>query len=172
LTSIATGLELGEELLTFFFLGLLALAWIAVFLPAVLRARESAPLSTAERFRRKMSLIAPRGLPGRWVVMPESRDRLAQSSYRRSQERRKKVLIGLGAAAAFTGLVALFTGGSSWEVHLGVDALLALYVALLLETKRRRNERATKLRSLAARRRARPEITFEDPVRAGGGGHN
>ena len=158
--------------MTLFFLGLLALAWIAVFLPAVLRAREGAPMSTAERFRRKMSLIAPRGLPGRWVVMPESRDRLAQSSYRRSQERRTKVLIGLIAAAVLTGVIALLTGGGSWEVHLGMDALLALYVALLLETKRRRDERATKLRSLAARRKVRPEITFEDPVRAGGGRNN
>ena len=98
--------------------------------------------------------------------MPESRDRLAQSSYRRGQQRRTKVLIGLAAAALLTGLAALFTGGGGWEVHLGADALLALYVAMLLETKRRREERAVKLRSLGSA----PEGAARDHVRGSGSG--
>ena len=166
------GLELGEELLTLIFLGLLALAWIAVFLPAALRARQSAPLTTAERFKRRMNLIAPRAGAGRWIVVPESYDRLALSSFRRGQRRRTKILIALLAAAVLTGMVAVVNGGGAWEVHLAVDLSLGLYVALLVEAKRRRSETVTKLRSLESRRTARePEITFHEPVRAGGGGH-
>jgi len=158
--------------LTLIFLGLLALAWIAVFLPAALRAKQSAPLTTAERFKRRMNLIAPRAGNGRWIVVPESYDRLAMSSFRRGQRRRTKILIALLAAALFTGLVAVFSGGGAWEVHLAVDFSLGLYVALLIEAKRRREESVTKLRSLESRRSAREaEITFHEPVRAGGGRH-
>ena len=166
----ADGLELGEELLTLIFLGLLALAWMAVFLPAVLRARQSAPLTTAERFKRRMSLIAPRAGSGRWIVVPESYDRLAKSSYRRRQQRRTKVLIALLAAAILTGVVAIFSGGGAWEVHLAVDLSLGLYVALLIEAKRRRVENGMKLRSLESRRAARQaELSFHEPARAGSG---
>jgi hypothetical protein len=164
------GLELGEELLTLVFLGLLALAWIAVFLPAALRARQSAPLTTAERFKRRMSLIAPRAGTGRWIVVPESYDRLTQSSFRRGQRRRTRILIGLVVAAMLSGFVAVYAGGGMWEVHLAIDASLALYVALLLEAKRRRADQVTKLRSLEARRNQRaPAVTFTEPVRATGG---
>jgi len=171
MASRGIGLELGEELLTIVFLGLLALAWIAVFLPAALRARQSAPLTTAERFKRRMSLIAPRAVgSGRWIVVPESYDRLTRSSFRRGQQRRKRILVVLAVGAAASGVVALFTGGGMWEVHLAVDASLALYVALLLEAKRRRTEQVTKLRSIEARRGTRtPAVTFNEPVRAGGG---
>ena len=160
--------------MTLIFLGLLALAWIAVFLPAALRARQSAPLTTAERFKRRMSLIAPRAGAGRWIVVPESYDRLAMSSFRRGQRRRTKILIALLAAAALTGLVAVLNGGGAWEVHLAVDASLALYVALLIEAKRRRAERMTKLRPIQRRRvtSAASDVTFHEPVRAGGGGQS
>ena len=120
-----------------------------------------------------MSLIAPRAGNGRWIVVPESYDRLAMSSFRRGQRRRTKILIALLGAALFTGIVALFSGGGAWEVHLAVDASLAFYVALLLEAKRRRSEVVTKLRSLEGRRTARtPDVEFHEPVRAGGGRHS
>lgn len=140
-----------------------------MFLPAALRARRSAPLSTAERFKRRMSLIAPRSSGGRWIVVPESYDRLASSSFRRGQQRRTRIFIGLLIASLATGIVAVFAGGGSWEVHLAIDASLALYVGLLLEAKRRRNEQSLKLRSLEARRKQEPVVTFHEPVRAGGG---
>jgi membrane protein implicated in regulation of membrane protease activity len=117
-----------------------------------------------------MSLIAPRAGTGRWIVVPESYDRLAKSSHRRGQRRRTKILIALMAAAAFTGLVAVFFGGATWEVHLAADLSLAIYAALLIEAKRRRTEQLTKLRSLETRRTSRvPEVTFHEPIQAGGG---
>jgi uncharacterized membrane protein YjjP (DUF1212 family) len=95
---------------------------------------------------------------------------LTQSSFRRGQRRRTKILIGLVVAALSSGFVAVYAGGGMWEVHLAIDASLALYVALLLEAKRRRADQVTKLRSLEARRNQRaPAVTFTEPVRATGG---
>jgi len=152
--------------LTAFFLGLLALAWIAVFLPAVLRARQNSPLSTAERFRRRMQLMAPRARTGRWVVIPEPHDRPASRSFRRARDRRLRIFVTLIGAAGASALLALVAGGGMWEVNLALDASLALYVALLLEAKRRREERERKVHRMASRR---PEVSFEGRAEAYGG---
>lgn len=159
-----TGLALGGELLTFVFLGLLAAAWIAVFLPAVLRARAEAPLSTAERFKRRLDLLAPRPQTGRWIVVPESYDRLRRASYNRGQRRRQQILIALLLAAGLSGIAAIFAGGAAWEAHLALDASLAMYVMLLLEAKKRRTERTKKVRSLR-RHASGDEIEFHEPAR-------
>lgn len=153
--------------MTFAFLALLAMAWIAVFLPALLRARQAAPLSTAERFKRRLDLIAPRSGPGRWVIVPESPRRLAQTSFRRAQRRRRRLLVFLLGAAGVSGVAALGAEGGLVEVHLAFDVSLAIYCALLLEAKRRREETVTKVRSLVARRRSRTaEVTFYEPAQA------
>lgn len=148
------------------FLGLLALAWIAVFLPAVLRARRDAPLSTAERFKRRMNLLAPRARVGRWIVVPESRDRLARTSFQRGQRLRTRILICLLLTAAGTLAVAVASGGGAWEVHLGSDASLALYVVLLREAKKRRTERTEKVTKIGPR--DKEEVRFHEPVKAMG----
>lgn len=152
--------------MTAFFLGLLALAWIAVFLPAVLRARQNSPISTAERFRRLMRVMAPHGRTGRWVVVPEPYESQASRSHRRAQRRRVRIFISLVAAAGLSGAVALFSGGGMWEVNLAFDASLALYVALLLELKRQREERERKVRRISSRR---AEVSFEGRAEAYGG---
>jgi hypothetical protein len=141
--------ELGEELVTYVFLAFLAAAWIAVFLPAIMRARQDAPLSSAERFRRRLELIAPRATSqGRWVLMPEHPDRLARAAFSRGQRRRTRILIFLiGGCLATLGL-ALAAGGGAWEVQFAFDVSLALYVVLLLEAKRRRAERRQKVRTI------------------------
>ncbi|MBA2313665.1 MAG: hypothetical protein H0V97_12835 [Actinobacteria bacterium] len=130
------------------FLAVLAIAWITIFLPALLRAGRKSPLSTAERFTRRMALMAPKSTRGRWVVVPESSARLARVSYRRSRQARKRLFIGLLLAAVASGFAALLGAGAMWEVHLAVDASLALYVVLLIETKRRSEEQQRKVTRL------------------------
>jgi hypothetical protein len=137
--------------LTALFLGALALAWIGVFLPAALRARQDAPLSSAEGWRRRMSLLAPRSAQTRYVLVPARSDRLARAAYQRARVRRIRILAFLAVAAPVSGIVALLAGGSMWEVHIAFDFSLVLYVALLLEAKRRRHERLTKVEPLGRR---------------------
>ncbi len=152
--------------MTLLFLGLLAAAWVAVFLPALLRARTEAPLSTAERFKRRLELLAPRARTGRWIVVPESYDRLRRASFRRGQKRRQQILLALCGAAAISFFAALVGGGAAWEAHLALDASLGLYVMLLLDAKRRRAERGTKVHALRRRQvPAREEVAFYEPVK-------
>jgi hypothetical protein len=152
--------------LTAFFLGLLALAWIAVFLPAVLRARQNSPISTAERFRRLMRVMAPPGHTGRWVVVPDPYESQESRSHRRVQRRRLRIFMFLIAASGLSGAIALLSGGGMWEVNLAFDASLALYIALLLEVKRQREERERKVRRISSRR---AEVSFEGRAEAYGG---
>ena len=136
--------------MTIILLVILTAAWIGVFWPAVKRAKFDAPLSSAERFRRRLDLIAPKATEeGRWIVMPESPDRLQRAAFRRGQQRRARILIFLAAAAAATLLLALVAGGAAWEIQLACDASLALYAFLLLDAKKRRSERAAKVRMIA-----------------------
>ena len=150
--------------MTFVFLGLLALAWIAIFLPAMLRARAEAPLWTAERFKRKMDALAPRG--GRWIVIPTPGERLHAQALRRRQGRLKAILVGLLVAVGLTFVAALVAGGAAWELHLATIGATGLYLVWLREAKRRRSERARKVRPIARRERPHPS-TFEEASVAG-----
>lgn len=154
--------------MTLLFLVLLGLAWIAVFLPAAARARQGTPLSTAERFRRRMQLIAPppAGTKGRWIVVPESTDRLAYMSYRRAQERRRKIFLGLLCAATFCSSVSLVTG-AMWSVTFSLGASLFAYVILLIGVKRKREDIHSKIKPL--HRPASTRSRDLQPVRASGG---
>lgn len=156
--------------MTYWFLLVLALAWIAVFLPAAMRARQNAPLSTAERFRRRMELIAPTASKGRWVVVPESGDRLAGRSFRKGQRSRRHILAFLVGGVLLSFGSAILFGGALWEVSLAFGASLALYVSLLLEGKRRRDERGKKVRRIQAR--SRPVQRAQPTVRVAGGENN
>ena len=69
------------------------------------------------------------------------------------------LVVGVLASAA----LAVVRG--AWELHLAVDALLAIYVSWLLEEKHRRTERRRRVRSLQSARRARPV----EPLRAAAG---
>jgi hypothetical protein len=144
------GLELGEALLTIWFLAFLAVLWMIFFLPAGRRARQQTPLPAAERFKRHLKLIAPpRRLPrGRWMIAPPTEESTAAAAMDRGQRRRRRILISLVAAVVLTALIALQQGGNLIEVHLIADAALFFYIALLLEAKRRRLERAAKVRRL------------------------
>ncbi|CAN5551252.1 hypothetical protein BH24ACT26_BH24ACT26_16390 [soil metagenome] len=143
--------------MTDFFLVFLGGAWLVVLWPRLRRAKRSTPLFTTERWRRGMELIAPRrGGSGRWIMAPGSSgaaDRSARRSFRRTQRRRKRALLAVLATVPVSLIAALLLGGALWEIHLSSYAALAVYVALLVESKRRREESTTKVRSLASRRR-------------------
>jgi hypothetical protein len=147
------------------FLILLAGAWIAVFLPAIRRARKATPLSTAERWRRRMELIAPRHAAsrtrGRWVVVPESRKSLARDSWRRGQRTRRRIFELMIGAVIGSFLAALF-----WQSD---NASLVTYMALLVEAKRRRHQRAIAVRRRGRRpaMRRRPQVVWVAPARPG-----
>ena len=135
--------------MTLFFLVLLGLAWVAVFLPAAARARQGTPLSTSERFRRRMQLIAPppASSRGRWIVVPESTDRLAYASYRRGQDRRRRIFLVLLSATSLSFFLSMVTGGM-WAVTVAIAFSLAAYVVLLIGVKRRSQDIRTKIRPL------------------------
>lgn len=161
--------------MTVLFLVALAASWVAIFLPAIRRARQATPLSTAERWRRRMELIAPRHAStrtrGRWVVVPESRKSLARDSWRRGQRARRRIFELMIGAVIGSFLVALFWhSDNAWLVHLGCDFSLVLYAALLIEAKRRRHQRVAQLRARARRRqrvRMRPQVAWVAQARPG-----
>lgn len=152
--------------MTIWFLAFLALIWIGVFMPGAVRARRRTPLPAATRFRRLMSSIAPpRPAPrhaasrpaamksrtdsGRWVIVPYSDERIRQrAAARQAQKRRRRMLVLLIASALLSAVAAVVRGQPWLEIHLMLDGALLFYVALLHETKRRREERLTKVRTL------------------------
>ena len=154
--------------MTLVFLVLLGLAWVAVFLPAAARARQGTPLSTAERFRRRMQLIAPppASSKGRWIVMPESTNRLAYVSYRRGQERRRKVFLGLLIATSVSFLISL-ASGVLWSVTSALGFSFVAYVVLLIGVKRQHQDIRRKIQPLHRPQRSR-QRDFQ-AARASGG---
>ncbi len=113
------------------------MVWVLVFLPAIVRARQETPLSSSERFKRRMELIAPRST-GRWIVVPDSPQRLVRASLRRRRRRRTRALVALLAAALVSLGAAVSGGGELWLLHLACDASLAAYVVYLRADRRRR----------------------------------
>lgn len=163
------GLELGEELLTAWFLAFLVIAWLIVFVPAARRARHRTPLTAVQGFKRRMRLIAPRTRGGRWIVVPEPRDLIEVGWSHRVQQRRMAILIGLLALAIATALWAIFSDATAaFEIHLVVDAAAAFYVALLIDGKRRRAERSVKVRPLASAPSTK-DAPVSEPLEASGG---
>jgi hypothetical protein len=149
------------------FLALLIVSWIAVFLPAALRAKHSTPLATSNRWRKRMAVMAPSGMPGRWVVVPraEGEGEEIRSSYYRSQRQRRHLFVFLIVATLVSGAfaVALRTA-SLWEVHLAFAGSLALYVLLLIRVKRQRAELIRKVKSLRARSQPSPDVRLDEAV--------
>jgi hypothetical protein len=143
--------------LTELFLIILGAAWLVVFVPRALRAKRHTPWFQAATWRQRMSSIASpsASLRGRWVVAPRSSgaiDRGARRALKKRQQRRKTALLVLVALVPLTFLVALWKGAWLWNVHFGSYAVLAVYVAVLVEQRRVRTEGSDKVRALASRR--------------------
>ena len=170
MTASKDGLELGEELLTLWFLAFLAGASLAICIPAGVRARRNSPYSATQLFKKRMSLVAPRSRGGRWVIVPDNHDlALERMAIRQARRRRRTIAAVLVLAALGTGVWALIEKGIATEIHLVTDAVLVFYIALISETKRRRNERTAKVRPLPPRREE--ATAYLETAHAGGGRH-
>lgn len=151
------------------FLVILVVAWAVVVLPAMLRARSSTPLVAAERFKRRMEMIAPaRAHAGRWVVVPKVHAPRSRS-HKRQLVSRRRTFEALIVTAAALFLVALWRGGRWWDFQILADGVLAIYVSYLIAAKKQREEMVKKVRPLVPRpAKAASEIRFHEPVRAFG----
>ena len=115
-----------------------------------------------------MQLIAPppASSKGRWIVVPESSNRLVTASFRRGQERRRKIFVGLLTATSVSFLMSLFSGGM-WGITVAIASSLFAYVVLLVGVKRRSDDIRSKIQPLhRPQAERRPEL---QPARAGGG---
>jgi hypothetical protein len=126
------------SVLTALLIVLLAVLWGAVFLPTILRARQtSSPISSVGTFRRGMKALGANKTSGRWIVMPpRPADDIAMR--KRAIYRRRQVFTALLFAASVSLLLGLVPD-LRWmlQVHLAIDAMLLAYVGILLRIKRR-----------------------------------
>jgi hypothetical protein len=137
---------------TWLFLALLGVAWVAITLPAALRARRRTPLPSAEGFKRKQASLTARSASGRWVLVPQSPSGRVEAVRRRTQAHRRRLFVVLLVAVVLSAGIAAVRGGALWEVHLALDAFLGIYVALLIDAKKRRTQPSKKVSQLAHRR--------------------
>ena len=152
--------------MTIWFLAFLAGASLAICIPAGVRARRNSPFSATQLFKKRMNLIAPRSRNGRWIIIPDNHDvALQRLALRRARKRRRRILALLVVGALASGVWAYLERGSAIEVHLAVDALLVAWIGYMAESRKRRIERAQKVRSLPARR----DSAVLEPIEASGG---
>jgi hypothetical protein len=125
-------------------------ASLAISIPAGIRARRSSPFSSAQTYKRRMSMIAPRSRGGRWVVVPDGHSAALQRVLaRRSRRRQTRILFALALMAIGSGAWAVAGGSVAWPVHLFIDFVFVTYAAVVIETRRRQAEQRRKVRSLA-----------------------
>ena len=152
--------------MTIWFLAFLAGAALAICIPAGVRARRSSPFSATQLFKKRMNLIAPRSRNGRWVIIPDNHEVAIQRlALRRARRRRRRILALLFVAALGSGIWAFLERGVAIEVHLAIDAALVGWVGYMAESRKRRSERAQKVRALPPRR----DSTLLGPIEASGG---
>ena len=109
----------------------IATVWGFYLLPSLMGDRRNAPLSSTEQFDRWTSLMAD--VQRRQYSPSDASSRLTVRARRR---RVLGMLIGLAVVAL---IVAWWRDSFNWLlVHLAVDVLLALYVAVLVQLRRRR----------------------------------
>lgn len=112
----------------------IATVWGFYLLPSLMGDRRNAPLSSTEQFDRWTSLMAD--------VQRRQYSASMSSSRVTVQARRRRVLTGLSALAGLTLAVAWWQNSLTWLlVHLAVDVLLGLYVAVLVQLRQRREYR-------------------------------
>ncbi|HLU30504.1 MAG TPA: hypothetical protein VK088_02000 [Acidimicrobiia bacterium] len=127
----------------------IATVWGFYLLPSLMGDRRDAPLSSTEQFDRWTSLMAD--------VQRRQFNASASSQRLSVRARRRRVLTALIGLALATLAVAWWRNSLTWLlVHLGVDILLALYVAVLVQIRQTHQHRVA-VDTLPERRAERHE---------------
>ncbi|HEX7100505.1 MAG TPA: hypothetical protein VF377_14845 [Acidimicrobiia bacterium] len=106
----------------------IATVWGFYLLPSLMGDRRDAPLSSTEQFDRWTSLMAD--------VQRRQYNASAASKRLTVRARRRRVLTVLVSLAVMTLAVAWWRNSLTWLlIHLAVDVLLALYVAVLIQIR-------------------------------------
>lgn len=106
----------------------IATVWGFYLLPSIMGDRRNAPLSSTEQFDRWTSLMAD--------VQRRQYNAKAASTRLTVRARRRRALAVLVGLAAATLAVAWWQNSLTWLlIHLAVDVLLALYVAVLVQIR-------------------------------------
>lgn len=155
---------------------ILAVIWAAVLVPPYLQSRtENRPADSISSFRNQLSVLerratlsgpsparASRPAPGprRATLPPMSPARPSMRIPARlapadARKRQREILITLLIAAGVTLLLGVVMP-PVLLLHVLIDGLLGGYVYLLLQAKRAREERASKVRYLPSNRRPAP----------------
>lgn len=114
----------------------IATVWGFYILPSLMGDRRNAPLSSTEQFDRWTSLMAD--VQRRQYSADAASSRVTVRARRR---RTLAILIGIGVVTLG---VAWWLGSLNWLLlHLAVDVLIALYVAVLVQLRQRRDFRVT-----------------------------
>ena len=143
MNSLLTAESLGRALTTFF-LVVLGAAWMFFVLPSARRASAAKPLPSAERFKAGMKSMAP----GILISLPVAQAEPEPAG--KSRTRRRDILVFLGAGFVFSGAAAVLSGGA-WPLLSAFAGLFLLYVALLVEMRRRELDKRARIRAAAAR---------------------
>ncbi len=114
----------------------IAAVWGFYLLPSLMGDRRNAPLSSTEQFDRWTSLMAD--------VQRRQYSASAASSRVTVRARRRRALAALVGLAVLTLTVAWWQNSLNWLlVHLAVDVLLAMYIAVLVQLRQRRDIRVS-----------------------------
>ena len=119
----------------------LAILWVALFMPAVRRSRlDSSPVATVGMFRQGMRVLGGKSVPahGRWVLMPKTPDEIVGPRLSMIVLRRR-IFTTLVAVALGTLLLGLIPGLRDFlKIHLSIDLMLVGFVMYLLGEKYRK----------------------------------
>jgi hypothetical protein len=116
---------------------LLAGVWAAFAWSSFFDNRRTAPTASTRSFARSTALLAS-------VAATSGREMLARQ---RAMDRRRRVLIGLGAGAAVSLGLAIWQSSIPWlGIAVAFDLVLAGYIGLLLHIKQQRVYRAPVVR--------------------------
>jgi hypothetical protein len=131
----------------------LAVVWAVVLIPPWLRSRaEGRPADSIGAFHRQLSTLertGPDTAPARPGVPLLTAPPHQVSPRTRAQKRRRDVMLGLGAAMLSTLALSFVPGlGALLVLHVLLDVLFVVYVALLIRLRGLAAEREMKLRFL------------------------